>query len=303
MKYKEFIEWKNDLYKPPKVLDDGSIEGDKTKKFYLTEKSKSNEENSTEISEPIIAVSLPEALYCAAYLILIKNMPEQKDLEKAVTENNNEYKNILVDLIDFTNLSAELILTETDSIKCTGIAINFNENRYELTSETYDFSSVYKVIIDNNIIKIWEKINNRTMVCAIPYNILSTSLNKKILINENQLSDLINMVMHSIYSHRQYMNMGYGYSSISEEDDKTSPIYSINERNKFAEILSYKRAIADKMKIDSVVLKQKLNALKTQEKIIHDAIKRENRSMQKINRRIKQTREFIKSHINDIYKN
>lgn len=285
MNFKEFNQWTKDLYTPPQVDEAGDISNDRVLKFELSYG------NAPEVTKyPILAITLAEALYRSIYTVLIESCPIESEINSASTEEDTEnIKKRLISCLTFYGVTIG---------DCTEKSISFKRNDvvYTLTCDNYDFTKVYECLIEDDIVAVWEKPNDRDMICYVCYNMTNIAVNLKEVNKITNLMQLNAMVKNNLFTHANFLVSKFGFASITDEDvanDKYS--------NEFARDVSYKRALIDKLILDKKIIVEQLIALKHDFELLHGAIKRYYKINRKITKRISDLRKFVNDKISELY--
>lgn len=285
MNFKEFNKWKTDLYTPPQVDEAGDVSNDRVLKFELSYG------DSAEVKkETILAITLAEALYRSIYTILIESCPIESEITSvSSTEDALVIKNKLISCLTFHGISI-------DKINENSISFTRNNVVYTITCDDYDFTKVYAASIDDDIIVIWEKPNDRDMICNLCYNMTNIAINLKEINKLDNLLQLNSMVKNNLFTHSNFLVSKFGFASITDEDMNNNKF-----SNTFAKEVSYKRALIDKLVLDRHIVSEQVKGLTHDFELLRGALNRYYKIRRKLNKRTHDLRKFISNKISDMY--
>ena len=287
MKNSEFTAWKKEFMTPPKMLESGELsKKDPVLKFELSYPDVEEVKKET-----ILALTVAEAVYCAINMAIISNLPSEGSVlgcpsdEEAKKLKETFIKNSTYELAKMGDISEK------------SLTFIYDGKTYTLSSDEYDFSKIHKIDIQEDLISAWTydlTDNTDTMLCTICYNLIGISINRKEM-NECTDNMMISQTVRTfVMQHRNYLVMEFGYASLSPED-------SGNFSTKFAEEVSYKRAILRKMRIDRMAISTNLVGMKQELEHIKNTIIKYERMLRHIKKREKDTNHYINEYINEKY--
>lgn len=289
MKHSEFQAWEKDLMTPPTVNEDSTMsKDDSVVKFELSYADVEEIKKET-----ILALTLPEAIYCAINSVIVSSLPSEGSVLGCPSEEEAmKLKDKFIELSSFGAF-------KLGEIKDRSISFTYDGKEYTISSDEYDFSKIHKIEIHDDMICGWTYTltdDTNTMLCTLCYNLISIAINQKELINCNDLMMLCGTVREQAMMHRNYLVMKFGYASLSPEDEGEFSA-------EFAEKVSYKRAILNKIKMDKIAISSNLKGMEAEHIHLGDTIARYRRILRHIKKREKDTRFFIKNYINSKYGN
>ena len=283
MNFKTFNQWKHDLYAPPQVAENGDITSDdRVQKFELSYT------DTTDVKkEEILAITLAEAIYSALYQVIISKIPIGSEITTADTPNKyNEIKERLINSLSFYGYKIK-------DIGDTFVSFEIDNSVYTLSSDTYNFKGVTEIVIDDDMVTVWEQNDNATeTICYLAYNLAGISVNPAGIRKINNLQQIDGLVKNYLFTHRNFLCVQMGFASLSEEDE-----YSYE----FAKVLSYRRAIIDKLNLDRKTISAQMPNLREDLSTLLSAINRYRKMLKKIRKRIEDVGKSMRQMISDRY--
>ena len=287
MKHSEFRAWEKDLMTPPTVNEDSTM----SKDDYVSKFELSYADAEEVKKEAILALTLPEAIYCAINSVIVSSLPTEGSILGCPSEEEAiKLKNKFIELSSFSAF-------KFGEIKENAITFTYDNKEYTVSSDEYDFSKIHKIEIHDDMVCGWTYTltdDRNTMLCTICYNLISIAINQKELVNCGDLMMLGGTVRQQAMAHRNYLVMKFGYASLSPEDEGKF----IAE---FAEKVSYKRAMLEKLKMDRMAISSNLNGMKAEAEHLMQTITRYTRIFKRIKKREKDIRHYIRNYINSKY--
>lgn len=283
MNFKTFNQWKHDLYAPPQVAENGDITSDdRVQKFEL-----SYTDTADVKKEEILAITLAEAMYSALYQVIISKIPIGSEITTADTPNKyNEIKERLINSLSFYGYKIK-------DIGDTFVSFEIDNSVYTLSSDTYNFKGVTEIVIDDDMVTVWEQNDNATeTICYLAYNLAGISVNPAGIRKINNLQQIDGLVKNYLFTHRNFLCVQMGFASLSEEDE-----YSYE----FAKMLSYRRAIIDKLNLDRKTISAQMPNLREDLSTLLSAINRYRKMLKKIRKRIEDVGKSMRQMISDRY--
>lgn len=283
MNFKTFNQWKHDLYAPPQVAENGDITSDdRVQKFEL-----SYTDTADVKKEEILAITLAEAIYSALYQVIISKIPIGSEITTADTPNKyNEIKERLINSLSFYGYKIK-------DIGDTFVSFEIDNSVYTLSSDTYNFKGVTEIVIDDDMVTVWEQNDNATeTICYLAYNLAGISVNPAGIRKINNLQQIDGLVKNYLFTHRNFLCVQMGFASLSEEDE-----YSYE----FAKMLSYRRAIIDKLNLDRKTISAQMPNLREDLSTLLSAINRYRKMLKKIRKRIEDVGKSMRQMISDRY--
>lgn len=283
MNFKTFNQWKHDLYAPPQVAENGDITSDdRVQKFEL-----SYTDTADVKKEEILAITLAEAIYSALYQVIISKIPIGSEITTADTPNKyNEIKERLINSLSFYGYKIK-------DIGDTFVSFEIDNSVYTLSSDTYNFKGVTEIVIDDDMVTVWEQNDNATeTICYLAYNLAGISVNPAGIRKINNLQQIDGLVKNYLFTHRNFLCVQMGFASLSEEDE-----YSYE----FAKMLSYRRAIIDKLNLDRKTISAQMPNLREDLTTLLSAINRYRKMLKKIRKRIEDVGKSMRQMISDRY--
>ena len=283
MNFKTFNQWKHDLYAPPQVAENGDITSDdRVQKFEL-----SYTDTADVKKEEILAITLAEAIYSALYQVIISKIPIGSEITTADTPNKyNEIKERLINSLSFYEYKIK-------DIGDTFVSFEIDNSVYTLSSDTYNFKGVTEIVIDDDMVTVWEQNDNATeTICYLAYNLAGISVNPAGIRKINNLQQIDGLVKNYLFTHRNFLCVQMGFASLSEEDE-----YSYE----FAKMLSYRRAIIDKLNLDRKTISAQMPNLREDLTTLLSAINRYRKMLKKIRKRIEDVGKSMRQMISDRY--
>lgn len=283
MNFKTFNQWKHDLYAPPQVAENGDITSDdRVQKFEL-----SYTDTADVKKEEILAITLAEAIYSALYQVIISKIPIGSEITTADTPNKyNEIKERLINSLSFYGYKIK-------DIGDTFVSFEIGNSVYTLSSDTYNFKGVTEIVIDDDMVTVWEQNDNATeTICYLAYNLAGISVNPAGIRKINNLQQIDGLVKNYLFTHRNFLCVQMGFASLSEEDE-----YSYE----FAKMLSYRRAIIDKLNLDRKTISAQMPNLREDLSTLLSAINRYRKMLKKIRKRIEDVGKSMRQMISDRY--
>ena len=283
MNFKTFNQWKHDLYAPPQVAENGDITSDdRVQKFEL-----SYTDTADVKKEEILAITLAEAIYSALYQVIISKIPIGSEITTADTPNKyNEIKERLINSLSFYGYKIK-------DIGDTFVSFEIDNSVYTLSSDTYNFKGVTEIVIDDDMVTVWEQNDNATeTICYLAYNLAGISVNPAGIRKINNLQQIDGLVKNYLFTHRNFLCVQMGFASLSEEDE-----YSYE----FAKVLSYRRAIIDKLNLDRKTISAQMPNLREDLTTLLSAINRYRKMLKKIRKRIEDVGRSMRQMISDRY--
>lgn len=283
MNFKTFKQWRHDLYAPPQVAENGDITSDdRVQKFEL-----SYTDTADVKKEEILAITLAEAIYSALYQVIISKIPIGSEITTADTPNKyNEIKERLINSLSFYGYKIK-------DIGDTFVSFEINNSVYTLSSDTYNFKGVTEIVIDDDMVTVWEQNDNATeTICYLAYNLAGISVNPAGIRKINNLQQIDGLVKNYLFTHRNFLCVQMGFASLSEEDE-----YSYE----FAKILSYRRAIIDKLNLDRKTISAQMPNLREDLTTLLSAMNRYRKMLKKIRKRIEDVGRSMRQMISDRY--
>lgn len=283
MNFKTFNQWKHDLYAPPQVAENGDITSDdRVQKFEL-----SYTDTADVKKEEILAITLAEAIYSALYQVIISKIPIGSEITTADTPNKyNEIKERLINSLSFYGYKIK-------DIGDTFVSFEIGNSVYTLSSDTYNFKAVTEIVIDDDMVTVWEQNDNATeTICYLAYNLAGISVNPAGIRKINNLQQIDGLVKNYLFTHRNFLCVQMGFASLSEEDE-----YSYE----FAKMLSYRRAIIDKLNLDRKTISAQMPNLREDLSTLLSAINRYRKMLKKIRKRIEDVGKSMRQMISDRY--
>lgn len=283
MNFKSFNQWKHDLYAPPQVAENGDITSDdRVQKFEL-----SYTDTADVKKEEILAITLAEAIYSALYQVIISKIPIGSEITTADTPNKyNEIKERLINSLSFYGYKIK-------DIGDTFVSFEIGNSVYTLSSDTYNFKGVTEIVIDDDMVTVWEQNDNATeTICYLAYNLAGISVNPAGIRKINNLQQIDGLVKNYLFTHRNFLCVQMGFASLSEEDE-----YSYE----FAKMLSYRRAIIDKLNLDRKTISAQMPNLREDLSTLLSAINRYRKMLNKIRKRIEDVGKSMRQMISDRY--
>lgn len=283
MNFKTFNQWKHDLYAPPQVAENGDITSDdRVQKFEL-----SYTDTADVKKEEILAITLAEAIYSALYQVIISKIPIGSEITTADTPNKyNEIKERLINSLSFYGYKIKYIGD-------TFVSFEIDNSVYTLSSDTYNFKGVTEIVIDDDMVTVWEQNDNATeTICYLAYNLAGISVNPAGIRKINNLQQIDGLVKNYLFTHRNFLCVQMGFASLSEEDE-----YSYE----FAKVLSYRRAIIDKLNLDRKTISAQMPNLREDLTTLLSAINRYRKMLKKIRKRIEDVGRSMRQMISDRY--
>lgn len=283
MNFKSFNQWKHDLYAPPQVAENGDITSDdRVQKFEL-----SYTDTADVKKEEILAITLAEAIYSALYQVIISKIPIGSEITTADTPNKyNEIKERLINSLSFYGYKIK-------DIGDTFVSFEIGNSVYTLSSDTYNFKGVTEIVIDDDMVTVWEQNDNATeTICYLAYNLAGISVNPAGIRKINNLQQIDGLVKNYLFTHRNFLCVQMGFASLSEEDE-----YSYE----FAKMLSYRRAIIDKLNLDRKTISAQMPNLREDLTTLLSAINRYRKMLKKIRKRIEDVGRSMRQMISDRY--
>lgn len=283
MNFKTFNQWKHDLYAPPQVAENGDITSDdRVQKFEL-----SYTDTADVKKEEILAITLAEAIYSALYQVIISKIPIGSEITTADTPNKyNEIKERLINSLSFYGYKIK-------DIGDTFVSFEIGNSVYTLSSDTYNFKGVTEIVIDDDMVTVWEQNDNATeTICYLAYNLAGISVNPAGIRKINNLQQIDGLVKNYLFTHRNFLCVQMGFASLSEEDE-----YSYE----FAKVLSYRRAIIDKLNLDRKTISAQMPNLREDLTTLLSAINRYRKMLKKIRKRIEDVGRSMRQMISDRY--
>lgn len=283
MNFKTFNQWKHDLYAPPQVAENGDITSDdRVQKFEL-----SYTDTADVKKEEILAITLAEAIYSALYQVIISKIPIGSEITTADTLNKyNEIKERLINSLSFYGYKIK-------DIGDTFVSFEIGNSVYTLSSDTYNFKGVTEIVIDDDMVTVWEQNDNATeTICYLTYNLAGISVNPAGIRKINNLQQIDGLVKNYLFAHRNFLCVQMGFASLSEEDE-----YSYE----FAKMLSYRRAIIDKLNLDRKTISAQMPNLREDLTTLLSAINRYRKMLKKIRKRIEDVGRSMRQMISDRY--
>lgn len=283
MNFKTFNQWKHDLYAPPQVAENGDITSDdRVQKFEL-----SYTDTADVKKEEILAITLAEAIYSALYQVIISKIPIGSEITTADTPNKyNEIKERLINSLSFYGYKIK-------DIGDTFVSFEIDNSVYTLSSDIYNFKGVTEIVIDDDMVTVWEQNDNATeTICYLAYNLAGISVNPAGIRKINNLQQIDGLVKNYLFTHRNFLCVQMGFASLSEEDE-----YSYE----FAKVLSYRRAIIDKLNLDRKTISAQMPNLREDLTTLLSAINRYRKMLKKIRKRIEDVGRSMRQMISDRY--
>ena len=179
-----------------------------------------------------------------------------------------------------------------------GKAASLFDNKNAVQTQSYGpeargGASRTEVVIDDDMVTVWEQNDNATeTICYLAYNLAGISVNPAGIRKINNLQQIDGLVKNYLFTHRNFLCVQMGFASLSEEDE-----YSYE----FAKMLSYRRAIIDKLNLDRKTISAQMPNLREDLTTLLSAINRYRKMLKKIRKRIEDVGRSMRQMISDRY--
>ena len=280
MKYNEYVKYRNDFFRPLTIEPDGKISSDTFLRFNLIQ--------GDILKETIIESSGPAAIYSALSSILISKFPNKSEIVA-----NNEIN--LTKYIEFPE-NNYCIYTDKDDKNNSYICMIIGEDSYKLKlDETMNtdeskiqnpFENILQVMVKNNMIVVWVKHDDTTIMCHLLYNAWASSCDKNELNNIKSIDEKIQNFRMLLYANVECKTHILTYSSLNNESEDEYD-------ESYGKELSYRRALLEKIRTDRRLYITTIKAYTGTYKSITKGVRRCKRIINKLNMRESQMVEKI----------